>query len=248
VMEKISAVIIDDLQESRQLLSQDLADYCDQIEVIGEADGVVSGLKLIKSKSPDLVFLDINMNDGSGFDLLEIVDKHDFRIIFTTASDLYAIKAFKFSAVDYLLKPIDIDELVAAVNKLTSNAAATVDNYKLLKSNLANKEIERIALHTQDKIHICSIDEIVRCESSVNYTTFYFSDGSKKMITKTLKYFDQILGGSGFLRVHQSHLINTDFIREYVRSDGGYITMKDEALIPISNRKKAEIVKLISAL
>lgn len=247
-MEEIKAVIIDDLKDSRNLLKQDLSDYCSHVKVIGEADGVVSGLKVIKQLQPQLVFLDINMNDGSGFDLLEIIDQPNFSIIFTTASDLYAIKAFKFSAVDYLLKPIDIDELIAAVKKLESKTVATRDNYELLKNNLSNKEIKRIALHTQEKIHVCSIDEIMRCESNVNYTTFYFSDGSKKMITKTLKHFDQILSGSHFLRVHQSHLINTLFIKEYVKLDGGYLKMKDGTIIPISNRKKAEVIKLISAL
>ncbi len=247
-MKTINAIIIDDLQDSRDLLKQDLLDYCPHVNIIGEADGVVSGLKVIKQLNPELVFLDINMNDGSGFDLLEIINEPSFSIIFTTASDLYAIKAFKFSAVDYLLKPIDIDDLIAAVNKLENNTAATKDNYELLKNNLETKEIERIALHTQEKIHICPIADIIRCESSVNYTTFYFKDGSKKMITKTLKYFDQILTGSGFFRVHQSHLINSDFIKEYVKLDGGYLVMKDGTNIPISNRKKAEVVKLISAL
>lgn len=247
-MEKIKAIIIDDLEDSRNILKQDLSDYCPQVQVIGEADGVVSGLKVIKKLQPQLVFLDINMNDGSGFDLLEIVDQPTFSIIFTTASDLYAIKAFKFSAVDYLLKPIDIDDLIAAVKKLDSNTAATNDNYEILKTNLSNKEIKRIALHTHEKIHVCSIEEIVRCESNVNYTTFYFSDGSKKMITKTLKYFDQTLAGSNFLRVHQSHLINVLFIKEYVKMDGGYLIMKDGTTIPISNRKKAEVIKLISSI
>lgn len=246
-MREITAIIIDDLEDSRKLLKQDLLDYCPHVKVIGEADGVVSGLKVIKTLKPELVFLDINMNDGSGFDLLEIIDSPAFRIIFTTASDSYAIKAFKFSAVDYLLKPIDIDELIAAVNKLESNAA-TPDNYEILKNNLSKREIERIALHTHDKIHVHSISEIVRCESSVNYTTFYFSDSSKKMITKTLKYFDQVLCGSGFFRVHQSHLINSLYIKEFVKTDGGYILMKDNTVIPISNRKKAEVVKLISEI
>lgn len=230
------------------MLKQDLMDYCPHVSIIGEADGVVSGLKIIKKLQPELVFLDINMNDGSGFDLLEIINEPRLSIIFTTASDLYAIKAFKFSAVDYLLKPIDVDDLIAAVNKLENNTAATRDNYELLRNNLSTKEIDHIALHTQEKIHICSIEDIVRCESNVNYTTFYFKDGTKKMITKTLKYFDQILTGSGFFRVHQSHLINSRYIKEYVKLDGGYIVMKDGTNIPISNRKKAEVVKLISAL
>lgn len=245
-MKQIKAVIIDDLADSRLILKQDILDYCPTIKLVGEADGVVSGLKLLKKLTVDLVFLDINMNDGSGFDLLELLDNKNLKIIFTTASDLYAIKAFKFSAVDYLLKPIDIDELVQAVNKLDLNAKEK--NYDLLKANLSSNKIEKIALHTADKIHICSIGEIVRCESNVNYTTFLFADGSSKMVTKTLKYFDQILSDSGFFRVHQSHLVNVQFIKEYVKTEGGYLKMKDDSTVPISSRKKTEILDVINAI
>ncbi len=247
-MDSINSVIIDDLQEARQLLKQDLVDYCPQINVIGDAEGVVTGLKLIKQLKPALVFLDINMNDGSGFDLLEIIDHHAFNIIFTTASDLYAIKAFKFSAVDYLLKPIDIDELIAAVCKIEKKEGATRDNYKLLQNNIETREITKLALHTQEKIMICNMKDIVRCESNVNYTQFTFQDGSKKLITKTLKYYDQILSGSGFVRVHQSHLINLRFVKEYDKSDGGFLRMTDDSIVPISTRKKAEVINLISNL
>ncbi|MBL4625335.1 MAG: response regulator, partial [Flavobacteriales bacterium] len=171
-MGNITAVIIDDLEDARLGLRQDLNDYCENIEVIGEAEGVVTGLKLIKTHKPNLVFLDINMNDGSGFDILEIIDDIDFKIIFTTASDEYAVKAFKFSALDYLLKPIDIDDLIYAVNKIQTDGAGK-DQYKTLKENLKTKTVERIALHTHEKIHICSVDDIIRCVASVNYTTFY---------------------------------------------------------------------------
>ena len=245
-MQQIKAVIIDDLADSRAILNQDLLDYCPIVKVVGEADGVVAGLKLLKNTKVDLIFLDINMNDGSGFDLLEVLDDNKIKIIFTTASDLYAIKAFKFSAVDYLLKPIDIDELVKAVNKVATTSAS--NNFELLKSNLTAKEVEKIALHTADKIHICSINEIVRCESNVNYTTFFFADGSNKMVTKTLKYFDQILTDSGFFRVHQSHLINIQFVKEYVKSEGGYLRMKDDSIVPISSRKKAEILAVVTSI
>lgn len=245
---QLSAVIVDDLEDSRATLKQDLKDYCPRIQVVGEAEGVVTGLKLIKSARPDLVFLDINMNDGSGFDLLEILNEVNFKIIFTTASDVHAIRAFKFSAVDYLLKPIDIDELIAAVDKIDSHEAAGKDNYELLRNNLSSGKVHRIALHTLEKIHVCSTDDIIRCEANVNYTQFFFKDGSKKLITKTLKTFDQMLSESGFYRVHQSHLINSMHIKEYVKTDGGYLVMTDGASVPLSNRKRGEVLQFLSSM
>lgn len=244
------AVIIDDIQSARDYLKRDLLSFCPKVEVIGEADGVLSGLKLIKQSKPDIVFLDINMNDGTGFDILELLDTISFKVIFTTASDAYAIKAFKFSAIDYLLKPVDADELIKAVGKATEKGKEShQQNVGLLMDQMKSKEgMKKIALHTSDKIQICELEDIVRCESSVNYTTFYFKNDSKLMVTKTLKFYDQLLSQSGFLRVHQSHLINVSQIKEYIKSDGGYIVMNNGNHIPISARKKAEVIELISGI
>ena len=168
-----TAIIIDDIPAAIDNLQRDLATYCPDIEVIATADGVVSGAKLLKKNTPDLLFLDIQMQDGSGFDLLEILPATPFKLIFTTASDAFAIRAFKFSAIDYLLKPIDPDELVAAVEKATSQLGDTSESIHVLLENVKDRNSPtRIALHTLEKIHIVEIDEILRLESTGNYTQF----------------------------------------------------------------------------
>lgn len=241
------AVVVDDIQKFRKNLIQDLADYCPDIEVVGEADGVISAAKKINNLKPDVVFLDIQINEGTAFDLLSVLGDVKFKIIFTTASDEFAIKAFKISAIDYLLKPIDIDELKCAIAKLK---IGNEDNYELLQSNIKeeDKSNKRLALHSQDKIEIIEIGNIIRCESNVNYTQFFFKDGTKMLVTKTLKEYDKMLTEFGFYRVHQSHLINIDYLKEYVKIDGGYLKMKDGSSVPISTRKKSSVLKLLQGV
>ena len=176
------AVIIDDVENARISLRSDLEDYCEQIEVIGEADGVVSGARLLKEMKPDIVFLDIQMRDGSGFDLLEILPEIDFALIFTTSSDEHAIQAFRFSAIDYLLKPIDPDQLMEAVGKAEKMPSKRLE---VLRSNFGGTQ--RLALNSQDKIRIVELEEVVRCESHGSYTMFYTRDGESILVTKTLK-------------------------------------------------------------
>lgn len=246
----LKAVIIDDIQQARETLRADLETYCPDIEIIGEADGVVTGAKLLREQNPELVFLDIQMKDGSGFDLLEILGNAAFKTIFTTASDAYAIKAFRFSAVDYLLKPIDPDDLMNAVKKADIEKKDAKPSLDLLKDNLSGKgkKQSRIALSTQDKIHVVKISDIIRCESSVNYTTFYFDGGKKLLVTKTLKEFDDLLGEHNFIRVHQSHLVNAEFIKEFVKTDGGYLVMLDGSNVAVSSRKRATVMDWLEGL
>ena len=241
------AIVVDDIEKFRCNLIQDLNDFCPNIEIVGTAEGVISAAKEIKAKKPDVVFLDIQINEGTAFDLLEILGDVDFKIIFTTASDEYAIKAFKLSAIDYLLKPIDIDELKSAVGKLSS---INRDDYQLLTSNIKEikKSNKRLALHSQDKIEIVEVGNIIRCESNINYTNFFFENGKTMLVTKTLKEFDKILSDFGFYRVHQSHLINIDHLKEYIKIDGGYLKMKDGSSVPISTRKKSSVLKLLQGI
>lgn len=238
----IKAVIIDDIPEAISVLTADLNTYCKNIEVIGSANGVVSGAKTIKELNPDLVFLDIQMPDGTGFDLLEILGDTNFKLIFTTASDEFAIKAFKFSAIDYLLKPIDPDDLMGAVNKIEQQQAPT-SRLELLKENL--NQPKKIALNTVDKIHIVDIEEVIRLESNVNYTLFFFKDGTRLLVTKTLKEFDKMLSEHNFIRVHQSHLVNSNTIKEFVKQNGEII-LTDGTKIPVSTRKKSALMDMIS--
>jgi two-component system, LytTR family, response regulator len=246
----IKAIIIDDIEQARITLKKDLQVYAPDVQVIGEANGVVEGAKLLKSTEPDVLFLDIQMQDGSGFDLLDILKEINFRIIFITASDAHAIKAFRYAAIDYLLKPVDPDELVTAIKKLREEKVNESEKYKLLNDSLKNnnKAHEKLALHTQDKIHIVNISDILRCESSINYTEFHFVNAKKLLVTKTLKEFEDLLSDQGFYRVHQSHLINTKYIKEFVKTDGGYLIMNDGSNVPVSTRKRPEVMKMLEEL
>lgn len=249
-MKKYTAIIIDDIEQARTTLAQDLHVYAPDFEIVGEASGVVEGAKLLKNVQVDIVFLDIQMQDGSGFDLLDLLPEISFKIIFITASDAHAIKAFRYAAIDYLLKPIDPDELTGALDKFRKFNINESDKYRFLNERLKNhnKPNERLALHSQDKIQIVEISNIVRCESSVNYTTFFFENGDQVVVTKTLKEFEDLLSDQGFFRVHQSHLINTRFIKEFVKSEGGHLVLKDKTMIPVSVRKRPEVMKMLESI
>jgi two-component system LytT family response regulator len=246
----IKAIIIDDIQQARVTLKKDLEVYAKDVVVIGEANGVVEGAKLLRTLQPDVLFLDIQMQDGSGFDLLDILKDIPFKIIFITASDAHAIKAFRYAAIDYLLKPVDPDELTAALTKFREQKLNENEKYKLLNDSLKNNQRahERLALHTQDKIFIVNISDIIRCESNVNYTEFYFTNAQKLLVTRTLKDFEDLLGDQGFYRVHQSHLVNTKYIKEFIKTDGGYLLMNDGCTVPVSSRKRPEVIKMLESL
>jgi two-component system, LytTR family, response regulator len=246
----IKAIIIDDIEQARTTLKKDLQVYAPDVEITGEANGVVEGARLLKKIKPDILFLDIQMQDGSGFDLLDILPEINFKIIFITASDAHAIKAFRYAAIDYLLKPVDPDELVAALKKYREHRLNENEKYKLLNETLKNhsKPHQRLALHTQDKIFIVNIQDILRCESNVNYTEFFFVGGKKLLVTRTLKDFEDLLTDQGFYRVHQSHLVNTKYIKEFVKTDGGYLMMHDSSSVPVSSRKRPEVIKMLEEL
>lgn len=246
----IKAIIIDDIEQARLTFRKDLEIYAPDVAIIGEASGVIEGAKLLKRLQPDIVFLDIQMQDGSGFDLLDVLSDIRFKIIFITASDAHAIKAFRYAAIDYLMKPIDPDELISALDKYRKQHLNENAKYQLLNDSLKHHQRphERLALHSQDKIHIVNISEILRCESNVNYTCFYFTGGKKMLVTKTLKEFEDLLSDQGFFRVHQSHLVNTRYIREYVKTEGGHLIMNDGAMVPVSTRKRPEVMKMLEEL
>ena len=245
-----TAVIIDDLENSRITLRHDLEKYCPNIKVIGEAESVSSGVEILEKKKPEVVFLDIQMDDGTGFDILEKIEKFDFQIIFTTALDSYGIKAIKFSALDYLLKPIDPDELIEAVGKLKKHESdnVTKDSLALLLENL--KDIKpskkRIALSSADKVHMVYISDIIRCESQGSYTIFYLKDKEQIVATKNLKEYEQLLEEFSFIRVHHSHLINFSYLKEFIKKDGGYAIMTDHSEVPVSFRKRNNLMDMIN--
>jgi two-component system, LytTR family, response regulator len=247
----LRAVIIDDIEAARRTLAEDVAACDPDVVVIGEASGVATGAALIDRLRPDLVFLDIQLDDGSGFDILGRVTFRDFKVIFTTASDAFGIQAIKFSALDYLLKPIDPDELASAVQKAkgTPPAAGTSDGIGIILESLKNMRgrPKRIALNTADRVHVVNVQEIVRCESDRNYTLFHLTGRRQILVTRTLKEFDEMLEGHGFFRTHHSHLVNIDFVKEYVKGDGGYIVMTDGAEVPVSVRKKDALMRALGS-
>lgn len=248
----MKAVIIDDVKTAIESLRADIETYCPEIKLIGTADSVVSGAKLLRDKRPDLIFLDIELQDGTGFDILEILPNLNARVIFTTGSDAYAVRAFRFAAVDYLLKPVDPDELMEAVSKYKTSDTGQIasnDSLALLSDTIKSAQTPRkIALHSQEKIHIAEVEEIVRLEAGGNCTFFHFQDKSRLLVTKTLKEYDKLLNEAGFLRVHQSHLVNTDLIKEYIKTEGGYLVMKNGERVPVSVRKKTEVMKVLDRL
>ena len=248
----ISAVIIEDEKKSREALQGLLQRYCPTVKVVGEAEGYRPGVELIRKHQPDVVFLDIQMPDGSGFRVLEATKEMKFEVIFTTAFDQFAIKAIKYSALDYLLKPIDPQELAQAIRKVEEKASdeAKSKNIEALLDNLQTRDEDprKIVLSTAEKMHVIDVSDIVRCESDNYYTYFYFLDGTRILVSKTLKENEELLSHHNFIRPHKSHLINVKYIKSFIRHEGGHIVMSDGARIPVSRRKKERIMEILQNL
>jgi two-component system, LytTR family, response regulator len=243
----IRTVLIDDMKNSRVTLADDLKTYCPDIQIEGEADSVKSGVELIRKVKPEIVFLDIELEDGTGFDILDSFDEINFKIIFITGLDSYGIKAIKFSALDYLLKPVDPDDLVKAISKYKESETrhdlkANVD-YLLENIRGIKPKFKRIALNSADKVNMVNIDDIIRCESQSNYTLFYLHGGEQILVTKSLKEYENLLEEYSFIRVHHSHLINLNYLKEYIKADGGYAVMTDKSTVPVSVRKRDNLFK-----
>ena len=247
----IRAIIVEDEEKARSNLMQILSEYCSNVEVVDAQDNVKSGVQAIQQHSPDLVFLDVHMQGETGFDLLEQIGSIDFEIIFTTAHNEYAVKAFKFSAIDYLLKPVDIDELINAVKKAGDKIKhdATKERYELVIENLKGQKstFNKIALPTAEGLIFVQVAEIIRCESEDNYTHFFLKDGERILVSKTIKYFEELLTDQDFFRVHQSHLININHIKEYHKGEGGYAIMSDDSAVIVSRRKKEAFLTKLSS-
>lgn len=243
-MTKIRALIVDDEANNRENLRLALTAYCPEVEVVAEADAAISALDGIREHSPELVFLDIAMPLGSGFDLLESLPTVDFEVIFVTAYDQYAIRAIKFAAVDYLLKPINALELKKAVQRVLvkRNKQDQRAQLETLLHNLRKQE-KKIALPQADHIEFVEVSEIVRCQGDRNYTYFHLKDGRKLLVSKTLKEYVSILDDQVFYRVHQSHLVNLNCVHKYRRRDGGILITSDGANIPVARARKEELLR-----
>lgn len=240
------AVIIDDEKRARNYLRGIVEDQFEEVEIVGEADGVAAGQELVESVSPDLIFLDVQMQDGTGFDLLAKIDRSKFHVIFVSAYDRFAITAIKFSAVDYLLKPVEPSDLGLALEKVKKGKSADEVQKKLdLLLNNVNK-IEKIVLPALNGIEFVKIEDIIRCESDNNYTSFHLTSGDKIIVSKTLKDYEDMLENKGFFRTHKSHIINLAYMKKYIKGEGGIVVMEDGSEVTVSRRRKEEFMEMLA--
>ena len=247
----LRTIIIDDEAHMRQSLEKLVKQYCPNVKIVAKADGVKTGVDTIKRLHPDLVLLDIKIDDGTGFDLLNQLEPVDFKVIFITAYDQYAVKAFKFSALDYLLKPVDADELVLAVDKTEKLVMKEMKTQlDTLADNMQtdDKSKKKIILKTFDNIHLVKISDIIYCESDGNYTNFYLLNGNKIIVSVTLKEYDKMFSEYGFFRAHKSFLINLGHIDRFEKSEGGYIILANEHKVPVASRKREQLLELFERI
>lgn len=247
----IRTIIIDDEEKVRNTTRQILTELRKDISVVGEAGDVGSGIKIIERTQFDLLLLDIKLHNGTGFDILEKLTKIDFKIIFITAFQEYAIHAFKFSAVDYILKPLSAFDLNSAIDKVIHLLQAEYSlrlNTLIDNNNSNNNHEKRLVLKSVDKVHVVKLHEIIRCESDQSYCHFYLTDGGKLTISKPLKEYDELLKDYDYIRIHKSHLINMAHFKRFERAEGGYVILDDDSKIPVSYRKREELIRLLDQL
>ncbi len=238
----LKTIIVDDEQNAVDFVSSIIQEYCPGLEVAGKANNVVEGVEKIREVQPDLVFLDVEMPNGTGFDLLTHFPEKNFEVIFITAFNHYAIRAIRFSAVDYILKPINITEFIEAVERVIKKRAGKTGNsnesFRVLMENLKTSHPSRLAIPTSDGMEYLNPREIIRIEADRSYSWFFLSGNRKILVSKHLKEFQDLLDERSFFRSHNSHLINLRFVKKFIRKDGGFIEMQDGVEIPISRNKK----------
>jgi two-component system LytT family response regulator len=247
-MDKIRAILVDDELFSLQNLQQKLEGFCPDVTIIAATQKPEEGILLIRQHQPDVVFLDIEMPKMSGFRMLEEIGEYDFDIIFTTAYNHYSIDAIRISAFDYLVKPIGIEELQQAVERLKKSLnKQTKEKIDILKKSLSDNRTQedKIALSTSEGIDFIPIKNIMHIESKSNYSKIFLTENKTLTVTKILKDFEEMLLPYNFYRIHNSHLINLYYIQKYIRSQGGQVMLQDGTVIDISRRKKEEFLKLI---
>lgn len=233
-------IIVEDERASQEALNNYLKKYCEGVEVLGIAATIEEGKKLIEKNNPDLIFLDIEMPFGTGFDLLESLSDISFHLIFVTAYSHYAVRAFQYSASNYLLKPINIQELVSAVERVKKEENKRKDSINILLENIKTTQLQKtkIVLPVLDGMEIIRAEEIIYCEANDNFTRFNLVNQEKPMICRTLKYYQEILEPLGFLRIHKSYLINSEHVVKYSKGKGGNVTMASGEVLPVSPMKK----------
>lgn len=250
----MKALIIEDETKSREMLVGLIKSNFPEITILGTAKNVKEAVEQINLLKPNLLFLDISMPDGTGFDVLEKTQEFKYDIVFTTATDKHAIKAIKYSACDYLLKPIDIEELKITIQKLIEKKSSSanipsMENLQFLIQNLkrADDNYSKITLPTGNAYEIINIKDIIRCEADGSYTTFFLVGGKKLMVSASLKHYEDLLPNKDFIRIHHHHLINMNHVIRFLKVDGGYAVMSDDSQIEISRRKKEAFIERLNA-
>ncbi len=233
-------LIVDDEARTRELIAKMIDSFGYDLETIPEGSNVQTAIDAIHRHDPDIVFLDIQMPDGTGFDVIRSIEDKHFEVIFITAHEEFAIKAIKFSALDYLLKPVDTLELKGALDRALESIHQKKEDaqFEALQKNINPSEKRRLVLKTQESVHVVELDDIIRCEADRNYTSFYLKDNRKILVSKTLKEYETLLSAHNFLRVQQSHLININYVDRYDKKNGGAVVMKDRSEVPLSPAKR----------
>ncbi len=251
-MANLRAIIIDDEAGGRETLANFLKLYCEDVELVGEADGVASGVELIKGiqDTIDIVFLDIQLKDGLSFQILDQLDNINFEVVFATAYNQFAVKAFNYSAVGYLLKPIDPEELKAAVERTKTGRSPQMKKRLEVLSNHFNNPntFEKMSISAVDGIYFINIKDIVRCEGEDNYTHIFMQSGEKITVSKTIKEYEKLLTPVNFYRVHKSHVVNLNYMMKFVKGEGGYLVMEDGRMIEVSRRRRAAFMEKLRKL
>ena len=249
-MSDVRVMIVDDEEGARESLSNLLEKYVDGVKIVAKSESIASAMIKIEKYTPELVFLDIEMPFGSGFELLERMKPINFNIVFVTAYDHYALKAIKFSALDYLLKPVDIEDLKKAIKKhIHTQKTPPTKNYDNLIENLkADSQEKKIAIPDSNGIAFITISSIIRCESDGNYTRIFMNTGKKILASKTLGEYENMLDNDGFFRVHRGHLVNMSHIHKFLKTEGGIIEMSDGTRVDVSRRKKSAFMEALNAL
>lgn len=246
----LKAIIVDDVQIVRQTIADFLKQFSNDLTVVGEASSIETALIEIEKHQPDVLFLDVELKDGTSFDLLKKIPFQNYKIIFITAFNHYAITAFKYSAIDYLLKPIDFDELTIAIHKLKEavNKETIALKFETLFSNLVSTDTlpQKLILKTLDGIYPIEIKKIIRCQADNNYTHFYILDSKPILVSVTLKEYEELLINHNFFRVHQSHLINLQHFSHIKKHEGNFIIMNDQSVIPLAQRKTDSFFEFIN--
>lgn len=243
----LKAIIVDDEQASRDTLFNYLSKYCENVQVLAQAEDVKTAIPLIHKHNPDIVFLDVEMPYGNAFDLLQQVGDITFETVFVTAFSHYALKALNLSASYYILKPIDIEELVSAVEKISENRKTKKESLhnKIIVENIntVNKQLQKLVLPRLDGFEVVQISDILRCQANDNFTEFFFLNGKKELVCRTLKFYEDTLSDFGFIRIHKSHLINSQFIKRYIKGKSGTIIMVDGSELELSQQRKEQFLE-----